>query len=157
MQGQCLEPEHGIIREGNTINDPSKLITESALECGCKCSDDPKCRSWTRDNRTGACAFKDSVVPARLNPHFDSGVIGGERLDPNIPVDDSCIIQFGVDYKGADYTDFGTGSADECCRACENDRKCASWTRVRRNGRCFLKEAVPAQQKNGRTDGGTAF
>lgn len=156
-QRGCQEPEHGLIRKGSTYNDPSDLITDSARECGCRCGEDPRCQTWTRDRRTGACAFKDRVVEPRSNPHFDSGVVGGERLDPNIPVDDSCIVEFGVDFKGEDYQEIHTDSAQGCCRACENDRKCASWTRIRRNGRCFLKSGVPQRLGDRRTDGGTAF
>ncbi|GMH43925.1 hypothetical protein BSKO_11859 [Bryopsis sp. KO-2023] len=153
----ACEIEADFIREGNTFNDPSKLLTSSPEECCAKCREDPKCESWTRDRRTKACAFKDEVVELRRNHNFDSGVIGGSPAAQDIPIDDRCIVERGVDFSGEDMRDEETADAEECCRMCEEDLLCFSWSRVRKTGRCFLKSGVPEREDNSRTDGGTIF
>ncbi|GMH41235.1 hypothetical protein BSKO_09145 [Bryopsis sp. KO-2023] len=141
----ACEIEASFIREGNTFNDPSKLLTSSPEECCRKCRGDPKCESWTRDRRTKACALKDDVVELWRNHDFDSGVVGGSPATQDVPIDDRCIVERGVDFKGEDMREEDSADAEECCRKCEEDLLCFSWSRHRSNGRCFLKSGVPAR------------
>lgn len=62
-----------------------------------------------------------------------------------------------VDFVGDDFREEESEDPQECCRMCEDDLDCFSWTRDRSTGRCFLKTGVPERVENDGTDGGTIF
>ena len=54
----------------------------------------------------------------------------------------------GYDRRGGDYDHFRTGGVTECRRACERDRRCQAYAFNLNTEVCYLKDEVPARERN---------
>ncbi|GMH44153.1 hypothetical protein BSKO_12087 [Bryopsis sp. KO-2023] len=152
--GQC-EIEKGRRRQGGSFNDFSSFTTETPEECCKACQENERCMSWTRDRRTKACAFKDSVPGLTRDSDFDSGVVGGSPAPRLIPAA-KCLIEAAAKYGGGDVLKASrASSARKCCRRCENNLECFSWYYNRKSSRCVLNRDVPKVSSRKKVAGGT--
>lgn len=146
-------------RPGPTYNDPSSsFMNLTARECCRTCIEDPRCVTWSWNLERRACGLRDYEAELRNSTGFHSGLIGGERVSGNVPVE-RCLVERGVRYSGNLLrTVRGVRNARRCCRMCEDNRDCFSWHWRRRGGRvCTLNSNVPSTTRDRRSFGGTIF
>ena len=140
---QPCNPEDGWWRPGNTYNDPSDLITDSADDCCELCRMTEECITWSRDRTTGACAFKDKNSTAVLNDRYDSGFIRGTDA-ASVVERGECYREKGIAYpKGIVLRKRRTRSHDQCCELCSDNIDCFSWHRNNETRVCVLNRNVP--------------
>lgn len=149
------QPEEGIWRFGGTYNDPTQLVTSTAVECCDICRAEERCITWARQRSTGYCALKDQVLQAFFDNRYDSGFIDGSQAAQQAPAG-QCFSQNGAIYpNGSVISRSRANSANACCRRCENNVNCFSWHRNRNNGMCVLNSNVPGMRRRGQFDGGS--
>lgn len=158
----CLV-EVGFMRPGPNSTYTVTPAVETPEECCLLCRQDPDCESWNRDRRNGACAFKRGVPDLVMDDNFDSGVVGGAVAPDQVPASAPCPVEDGVDFKGGDIADIAQGMGrmtedpDECCRMCELDLRCFSWTRSKSTGACWLKDRIPSRIESDDFNSGTVI
>ena len=136
-------PEDGWWRPGNTYNDPSTLITDSAENCCQLCRLTEECITWSRDRTTGACALKDKNSTAVLDDRYDSGFLRGTDAS-DVVERKECYQEEGVIYpKGIVLRKRKTQSHEQCCELCSDNIDCFSWHRNNNTRTCVLNGNVP--------------
>lgn len=129
-------------------------LNDPAL-CQAACRSDDRCTSWTyvgpstRNPQSQQCWLKHKVSKESPCDDCSSGI---ERMEPvtRWPHDSVGRILSGINLYGQDYRGFEPPQADAklCQAACREEKQCLAWTfdaPFGKNGRCTLKNRVPAQ------------
>ncbi|GMH33269.1 hypothetical protein BSKO_01103 [Bryopsis sp. KO-2023] len=130
------------------LNDGKQDITANDKECCEMCASNPSCAVWTRvtkafdGKKVGECWLRN------FNPGFTPYTAGF-----NSGRNSCSILSKNTKLKGDSYLNDGkkdiTESNEECCRMCNADNWCESWTRFKydtdnnRKGECWLGTNIP--------------
>lgn len=120
---------------------PSMPIQFSTLEgCEANCKSDPGCKAYTFKRAAASCYLKSDGSQVLGNPLAETGY----KVEIETRLHTSPITIFErTDLPGGDYENFRKMMLEQCTRSCEYDKKCASFTYVKRGGACWLKSIVP--------------
>lgn len=150
--GDRLTEEVGVDYPGGDYAD---FRARDARACREQCGDDPRCRAYTYNLRSGVCYVKDRVGTAERRRDTVAGVRGGGRHAVPISGGDdrsgAFSLEVGYDYPGGDYTDFRSRDARACREQCADDPRCQAYTYNVRSGVCYLKDRVGTLERRRET------
>ena len=161
--------EPGINLPGSDLRPGFALPQDDPNLCKQACENDPACKAYTyvRPGYQGPkarCWLKSAVPQRQRNDCCVSGIRETHRAPTQVtPIKQATIAgpitstqEVNVNRPGSDLRPGFELSRDDpnlCKQACENDPACKAYTYVRPGfqgpkGRCWLKSAVPAPQRN---------
>jgi hypothetical protein len=120
--------ESGIRRIGVTFQ---VTTPGSPGACMNQCNANPSCASYSWHNPSGSCALMRDRGEWYAEPNFTSGLSIANRYEVDI------------DRPGRDYSNDAPVALNTCSARCSGDSRCAAFSWVASQSRCFLKEYAP--------------
>ena len=131
----CLDAARSLVRQQARWNERDDLRSRSR-----------EVRYWeAADGTRGSCRYdsRGRVYEVRVEGWGRDG-----SGWPGEPGRLGLTEEYGFDRRGSDYTSLATRTLAECQAACRDDSRCQAYTFSAREGRCWLKSRVNAQQVN---------
>ncbi len=117
--------EFGIKRNGVTL---ATYGGSSANACQTLCNGNANCNSFRFQLSTSTCTLLKDAGDWVPDTNHWSGLSSTNRFEN------------GVNRLGYDYTNHATSSASQCSRDCSDDERCAAFSWVASQTRCYLRE-----------------